>query len=194
MRCDVEINEVWVDIKGYEGLYKVSNLGNVSGVDRVVEYSNGAKHFVKGVIKSQRKNSDGYYRVSLSKGSSKESLSVSVLVATHFIDNPENKPQVNHITGDKSRNEFYNLEWATNKENMDHARKTGLIQICHGDNHKWSKLNSVYISQILDILKFTHFTQREIGDMYGVSHSVISRIKTGIRWGKTIGLLADARG
>jgi hypothetical protein len=175
-------------IKGYEGMYEISNYGRVKSLARTIIYSNGAVHKVDEKIKNARKNPDGYRRASLSKGSIKENYSIHRLVAEHFIPNPNNLEQVNHITGDKERNEAWNLEWCTESDNMKHAHKTGLIKYCKGERHKWSKLTATDIENILHLLNTTKLYQWEIAEKFGVSHSVISRIKDGKRWGSTTGI------
>ena len=106
------MTEVWKDVKNYEGLYQISNLGNVKRVSsrkRLKPY-----------------NRKGYIRVALSKDNIAKHMDIHRLVAEAFIPNPENKPEINHIDGDKSNNKVSNLEWCTRKENMNHAKNTGL--------------------------------------------------------------------
>lgn len=103
--------EEWKDIKGYEGLYKISNHGRIK--------SN--KHYnknkiLKPIIKNRR-----YQEISLTKNNKKKSVKIHRLVALHFILNPDNKSQVNHKDGNKQNNHISNLEWVTASENMKHA-------------------------------------------------------------------------
>lgn len=104
------LEEVWRDISGYEGLYQVSNFGNVRNT--------------KGKILKQTNGNSGYKRVFLFKDRYKPFF-VHRLVAMAFIENPENKPCVNHIDNDRTNNMFDNLEWVTYKENMQWASKQG---------------------------------------------------------------------
>lgn len=114
------MEEKWKDIKGYEGIYQVSNYGNVRVLDRYVWNHNG---FVKreGKILKPSLNKHGYKDVTLSKDNVRKKHRVNRLVAEAFIENPENKEQVNHIDRDKTNNNVNNLEWVTRQENITHA-------------------------------------------------------------------------
>lgn len=104
------MEEIWKDIKDYEGLYQVSNLGRVKSL-----YTNR--------ILNPMKHTKGYLRVRLYKNSVASNQRIHRLVAEAFIPNPENKPQVNHIDENKTNNRVDNLEWVTNKENCNHGTR-----------------------------------------------------------------------
>lgn len=109
------MQEIWKDIDNYIGKYQISNLGRVKSLPR------------NGTICSERilkiqKDRKGYSYVSFHK----KKFKVHRLVAQAFIPNLENKPQVNHIDGNKQNNNINNLEWATAQENIQHSLKTGL--------------------------------------------------------------------
>ena len=127
---NVEIeDEVYLPLPGYEQYYEISNYGNVRSLDRFVDVmrSNGrpyrrqmyGKQLVVNIFLD-------YPMVYLQLPDKPNSYLIHRLVAKTFIPNPENKPTVNHIDGNKMNNYVKNLEWATYQENVVHAHKTGL--------------------------------------------------------------------
>ena len=121
---DVNISEVWKDIKGYEGLYQISNLGRVKSLERTVAAKSGSKRTVRERILKPRTDKDDYLLVNLYEGSGKrKTFKVHRLVCEAFHDNPKNNPEVNHINEDKSDNSACNLEWVTAKENCNHGTR-----------------------------------------------------------------------
>lgn len=113
------MKEIWKDIVGFSGLYKVSNLGRIKSVDKKVNNNGGLQHREERILKT-RLNRHGYLQVVLSKNKS-YTKTIHRMVAEAFIPNIKNKPQINHIDGDKTNNCVSNLEWATRQENMQHA-------------------------------------------------------------------------
>lgn len=108
--------EVWKDIPNFEGLYQVSNLGNVKSLNRII---NDRHKNIKGkLLKPNIAN--GYYKVVLSKNGKLKTIPIHKLVAQTFILNADNKPQINHIDGNKLNNNINNLEFVTAKENIRH--------------------------------------------------------------------------
>lgn len=111
--------EIWCAI---DNCYAVSNKGRVKSLVRDVFNHTGIIHKPERILKLQTDHK-GYARVSLGK---RKALAVHRLVAKAFIQNPQNKPQVNHIDGNKLNNCVENLEWCNNRENQLHAVRTGL--------------------------------------------------------------------
>lgn len=113
------MEEFWRPIKGYEGLYEVSNFGRIKslkyGKERILKPFNGNRN---------------YLRVHLSKNNKPINAQIHRLVAEAFIENPKNKPFVNHIDFDQHNNKVNNLEWCTQSENCIHNIKNhkGSIQ------------------------------------------------------------------
>jgi hypothetical protein len=112
--------EIWKSIIGYENEYMISNHGKVLSIERKVKSGNIEVSVKKKILK-QTKNKEKYRIISLNKEAIQETFRVSRLVAIHFVPNPENKPQVNHIDEDKGNDYYENLEWTTSKENVNHG-------------------------------------------------------------------------
>ena len=90
------MTEIWKDIQGYEGFYQISNLGNVKSLERVIDEGNGILQHRKERIMNKRESVDGYYVAKLNVNKKSKSIAIHILVARHFIDNPNNYPEVNH--------------------------------------------------------------------------------------------------
>lgn len=114
------INEFWKDIIGYEGLYQVSNLGNVKSLNY---HRTGQEKLL-----SLRISSHGYLLINLYKDGKYICHSVHRLVAEAFLPNTNNYPEVNHIDKNKLNNNVDNLEWCTRKYNQNHALSKQVAQ------------------------------------------------------------------
>lgn len=113
--------EQWKDIEGFEGRYQVSNLGRIKSIQ-----DNHGKPVDKIKNQYERSKTCKYMHVQLWFKDKPTTRSVHRLVAIAFVSNPENKPIVNHLDGNKLNNNACNLEWCTNSENLKHAHATGL--------------------------------------------------------------------
>jgi hypothetical protein len=113
--------EKWRDVKGYEGLYMVSNLGRVRSLDRMVVAPLGHYGIRNGVILRQKLNTSGYPFVILHYNGKPHSMTVHRLLMCAFVPNPDNKPQINHKNGIRTDNCVGNLEWCTPSENIKHS-------------------------------------------------------------------------
>lgn len=112
--------EIFKDIKEYENLYQISNFGNVKSLPKG-DGNGNRERLLK--FESIIRNHTTYYRVTLSKNGKTKRFLVHRLVAQHFLDNPYNKPMINHIDNNGTNNKINNLEWCTASENMQHSHR-----------------------------------------------------------------------
>lgn len=142
------MQEEWRDIKGFEGLYQVSNLGRVKSLDRI----DNNNRIRRGRILKPSMKKSGYVHIILHKKGNPYYLLLHRIVAEAFIPNPNNLPQVNHINEDKSINSSDNLEWITSKDNINfgnrtkkaiaHSKKKPIYAI--DSEHNISKFSSIH--------------------------------------------------
>ena len=123
-----DLFEVWKDIEDYEGSYQISSLGNVRSLTRTRLSKGLSIAQIKGREMKQKTSRCGYKVIGFCSDAVKEHFSVHRLVALAFVANPENKPTVNHIDGNKNNNKMSNLEWATHTEQMVHASTNDLLE------------------------------------------------------------------
>jgi len=162
------MEEIWKDIVGYEGLYQVSDFGNVKSLNfNKTKKEKLHKPFL----------SNGYLRVIFSKNNVQKKFTIHRLSATAFIENPLNLPQVNHKDGIKTNNYRNNLEWCTQSENTKHAHKLGLINQNGTRNHN-SKLTEF---QVLEIRE-SKLSSIKLAKKYNVCFQSISDIKLRKIW------------
>lgn len=140
-----------------------------------------------GVIVSQKRNyimngsisNTGYKQVHIRfDNGHRKTVKIHRLVALTFIPNPENKPQVNHIDGNKLNNHVSNLEWNTCKENLEHAVNVLKKDVYFktGANHPNAKLNNKKVKKIREKYKKGGHTYRSLAKDYGVSSLVINQV------------------
>lgn len=172
-------NIEWKQVKEYEGLYEVSNMGDVRSVNRTVIDKNGKSKKLKGkdlfftISKVDKHGHLPRASVQLWKNNMCVLKHVHRIVAEAFIPNPENKPTVNHIDGNPLNNCVANLEWATYTENQLHAYKNGLTTV----SKNYSPSNS------RRVIAYNPSTEEEIimdsasqlARYLGVSHQLVSK-------------------
>lgn len=124
------MEEIWKDIKGYEGLYQISNLGRCRSLDRVINRVKG-QSFYKGKILQSMKCTNGYLEYVLNKSGQRKVFLAHRLVAIHFIDNPFNKKEVNHKDENPLNNKVDNLEWVSPQENSNYGSRNLKCRECN---------------------------------------------------------------
>ncbi len=170
----VSKSEGWLPVLNYEGLYEVSNLGRVRP----------AKPRYKDVPILKTRICRGYERVTIYKNGKRKDFQVHRLVADAFIPNPDNKPQVNHIDGNKLNNVVENLEWVTRSENQLHAKRTGLDPMIR-NNPIQSKPVDMYSTDGVFLKTYASATEAE--RKTGINQGCISRCCAGKRGYKSAG-------
>jgi len=162
----------WKDIKGYEGIYMVSEMGDVISLKRDIGLgSRKEERPRKQTVKR------GYATCALSKNKIIKHWLTHRLVAIAFIPNPKNLPQINHKDGDKTNNCVSNLEWCDRSHNQVHARK---LKLQGGDRTNTAKLNERCVKAIRKI--YPKLTMSELGDCFGVTESTISKVINKSNW------------
>jgi hypothetical protein len=172
--------EVWKDIAGYEGKYKISSLGRVRSLSR---YRKSRGDLLALIKEKVLKPVDyfGYQKVTLRHNNESQNYRIHRLVATAFIPNVKNKPFINHKDGNKKNNSVDNLEWVTNQENISHAVKNGRHNL-KGSRHPKSKLEEEEVLKIRELYERKVFTRTELGEMFGVTEGTISYIVKRMTW------------
>lgn len=168
------MSKQWKSVPKYEGMYEASIYGEIRSLDRYVQCKGGGKRLVRGFITRTFTNKFGYKRVVLFKNSKQHKFQLHRVIAMTFLDNPCNKPEVNHRNGNKLDNNIKNLEWVTRKENTDHAVETGLIKY-GGENHMSAKLRTKDVNWIRT-LAMRGWTRKELGNIFPVTSNHIGRI------------------
>lgn len=184
--------EIWTSVCDYEGIYEVSNYGNVRSLDRVVTRSDGNKRKFKGQVLKKIKDKQGYLVISMHNNSTPKSRRIHRLVAEAFIPNPLNKRTINHIDGNKTNNRIDNLEWATQSENTLHAYKNRLKnpsspnvnKNLQGERHGMSKLKESDVLFIRMNCKKNGglLTDFELATKFDVNRSVINSVINRRTW------------
>jgi hypothetical protein len=168
--CETDIEE-WRDVVGFDGIYKVSNMGNVKSFMTSEE----------GKSRKLTKAPNGYLNVILRQNEKEHMCKVHRLVAQAFIPNPNNLPQVNHINGIKDDNMVGNLEWCDGKYNSNYTRTLN-PNFGRGENCYNSKYKNEEILDVYALAWEEKLTCRQIADKYGMNPQYVRSIKFGKKW------------
>lgn len=163
--------EEWVEIEGYEGIYSASSLGQIKSHDRYVDCGCRGMRFYKSRILVYMKDKDLYDKINLvDKHGNMKQFRVHRLIASCFIPNGKNLPQVNHKNGIKTDNRVVNLEWVTPQENIKHAIQHGFRGVRSSD-----KLSQEEIQEIKNRIK-QGVLQKKIAKEFSINPSYVSYI------------------
>ena len=179
------IEEEWKDIKNYEGLYKISNMGTIYKYPHSTVYISGEERSYEEKILRPSISDNGYKKVILNKDKIKRNFNLHRLIAEHFIPNPDNKPEVNHIDGNKLNNNLSNLEWVTTSENALHAVDIGYREISGYTKYKVAQNVRKFNKEEIENIKQLHtdgVSKAKIAKQFGCHYSTIDNIIKGVTY------------
>lgn len=178
-----EEKENWLPVKGYEDFYEVSDLGNIRTIERYITLPTHS-YLKKSKFLTQYEDGRGYLHVKLYNGKGKpKSVTSHRIVASTFIPNLQDKPQINHIDGNKLNNKLENLEWCTHEENMFHVRTMNQRRSSiEGENNISSKLTKNQVLEIREKYSKGGITMTKLGELYNTKYTNISSIINRKTW------------
>lgn len=172
------MSEQWKAISFTNGEYEVSNTGKVRSMPRFRNARHGQR-WDNGKVLKQNLTLAGYPTVSLPVEGKIKSKTIHRLVASAFLENPDNLNVVNHKDGNKKNNNLENLEWATYKQNNIHST---IINNKFGENTNAVKLNWLQVLTIKTLRSHPVYTCGVMANMYGVHKNTVSQAQRGITW------------
>lgn len=175
------MTEIWKDIAGWEGLYLVSNLGRVRSLPRTDRYG----RVLGGAIMKPINIGNGYYRVRLSDKSRRQCMFVHRLVAIAFIPNPNKYNVINHKDENPANNAADNLEWCTQKYNINYGGRNAKSGAKHrGEKCYFAKLKESDVLEIRELAGGKHNKAlcQELAKRFGVSAQNVRHIIVGDSW------------
>lgn len=173
------MNEEWIDIKGWNGKYQISNHGRLKSINGKFK-----KMFPGGFITVGTIGDTGYYSLTLRRPGKVWRIRNHTLVAEHFLHKPkiDGRITVNHKDGNKLNNHVSNLEWLSAGDNVKHAVRTGLLNI-KGERHPNAKLTSDKVIEIRRLRKELNYTHQRLADMFGINRRQAGDVINGVNWG-----------
>lgn len=186
---DLDPNEKQIVINGVETNYVARKDGTIISYQTDCENPIELKQMILGTPANNkykdRYNPDKLYRaVNLMINGKEKMFHVHKLIALTFIpnDDPEHKVQINHVDGNKGNNSVDNLEWCTEKHNIQEAYRTGLMVGRKGSKHHMATITEETAFEICVLIVYSSFSLREIAELTKSTHPIVSKINKGIRW------------
>lgn len=183
-------DEYFIPIQGFENKYRVSNTGRIISFNRrscTGKITDGEFEIFPYI------DTVGYRSIKLHDGNKGHKyMRLHRLLAIHFIPNPNNYPSVNHIDGNKLNSDLSNLEWCTIKQNLLHARATGLNNNI-AELHCNSKLTNKQVLEIVRLRVEENMTLKEISDIFSIKWENVRSIVSGKEWSSVTGIKANAK-
>lgn len=175
MKKSESIAELWRPVKGYEGIYEVSNYGNLKSLSRTIILKNGTRRRLKTkILKPISLGNYHGYQLTNSEGTKKHYI--HRLVCKAFIGEPiEDNATVNHKDGNKYNNKLSNLEWSSYSDNLKHAYRNSLNKHS-GERHHYTKFSDEIVSEVREKYSTGKYRQSELAALYGISRMQIHRI------------------
>ena len=173
------LNETWKAVKGYEGLYEVSDHGRVRSLGRDMVRRDGYRYVMPQRI-LRHWLTRGYPTVSLSRDGKVKKLYVHRLVASAFLPMIRGKREVNHLDVNPQNNLLSNLEWVTPSENVTHSYRAGKHRPIRGESFVGSKLTDQAVRDIRRL--YPGVSGPKLGARYGVASQTIYRVVNGDGW------------
>lgn len=178
-----KVEEIWRDIPNYEGIYKVSNKGSVKSLNRVENYTYKGyevSRFRKGRILKQKNTYDGYLESTLLKHGKPKCFRTHRLVAMAFNPTEKTGLEIDHLNCLKKDNRIENLEWVTNKENIDRAIKNDLFNPVGSSNSNCQTSEEQVM--MVRVLSNEGYTRRQVSEKVGIPKSRVKQIVTNVTW------------
>lgn len=167
--------ERWRDVPNYEGYYRVSDLGRVKSVTRIVRHNCGGPKRVKGQMKKIRVvDAGGHLGLFLYKNGKRKHFFVHTLVLIAFVGPCPKNMECRHLDGDPTNNRLDNIKWDTPKNNQQDRFIHGTHMV--GGKNKNACFTNEEAEKIRDMWKSRQFTKQEIADIHNVSRYTIYRI------------------
>lgn len=175
------MEEVWKDIPGYEGIYEVSNFGQVRSISRI----DCTGRHITGRILKQCNTPSGYPKIELCLDGTSKQVLVHRIVGTVFVHNPGNCTQINHKDENRENNHADNIEWCTPKYNINYGNRTQrMAKTMSGENNHRHKLTHKEVEFIRTHYKFRdkEYSSTRLAKRFGVCKETISRIVNRQLW------------